>query len=99
MPLVTRCGDTFAGRVAASLLNAVGLPELVARGWENYFDLAKALATDRERLARLRAKLAANRAKAPLFDTARFTRDLERLYARIWQAHEEGSRVPIVLEP
>jgi len=99
VPLVTRTGDAFASRVASSLLQAVGLPELVTNDWRGYFELAKALASDSDRLARLRAQLAANRGSAPLFDTARFTHDLERLYARIWQSHLEGSRAPIVLEP
>ena len=99
VPLVTRRGDAFASRVAASLLTAVDLPELVTDDWDGYFTLAKALAADLERLAHMRARLAANRANGPLFDTQCFTRDLERLYERIWQAHRAGSREAIVLEP
>ncbi len=81
VPVATCLGDTFASRVAASLLRAVGLPELVAADPAGYEALALALAGDPARLAAIRATLAANRATAPLFDTARFTRDLEALYA------------------
>jgi protein O-GlcNAc transferase len=98
VPLVTRTGGTFASRVAASLLRAVGLPELVTRDRAEYFSVAKALALAPERLAALRRKLAVQRLAAPLFDTERFTRDLERLYERIWQQHARGARDMIRLE-
>lgn len=97
VPMLTRLGETFASRVAGSLLNAVGLPELVTQTWEQYFDLARALALDRGRLAGVREKLARQRLVAPLFDTVRFTRDLERLYDRMWQDHTDAKREPIVL--
>jgi predicted O-linked N-acetylglucosamine transferase (SPINDLY family) len=99
VPLVTLMDRTFASRVAASLLNAMGLPELVVHGWKDYFSLAKALALDPARLAAVRAKLAAARLTSPLFDTDRFTRDLERLYTRIWEQHRSGIRQTIVLPP
>jgi predicted O-linked N-acetylglucosamine transferase (SPINDLY family) len=99
VPLVTRMGETFASRVAASLLHAIGLPELVTTDWETYFSVARALASDRARLAALRQALSRNRATHPLFDTARFTRDLERLFTRMWQCHETGLREHIVLAP
>ena len=98
VPLVTRLGSTFASRVAASLLNAVEMPELVADGWDGYFALAKSLAMDPQRLSALRQKLVDSRRTAPLFDTKRFTRDLERLYRRIWLQHGQGTREPIVLD-
>jgi predicted O-linked N-acetylglucosamine transferase (SPINDLY family) len=81
VPVVTCLGDTFAGRVAASLVRAVGLSELVAADLAAYEALALALARDPSRLAALRAMLAANRTTAPLFDTRRFACDLEALYA------------------
>lgn len=99
VPLVTRMGDTFASRVAASMLHAVGLSELVTRDWEAYFALAKALANDPSRLVALRRKLLENRMNAPLFDTSGFTRDLERLYDRIWAQHARGVRQAIVMAP
>ena len=83
LPLVTKPGRNFVARVAASLLEAVDLPELIAASAEDYEALALALATDPARLAAIRARLAANRTTAPLFDTERFTRDIEDLFAAI----------------
>ncbi len=97
VPLITHMGETFASRVAGSLLHAVGLPELVTQTWDEYFDLARELAIDRERLAAVQVRLAGRRLTAPLFDTVRFTRDLERLYSQMWQDYREGKREPIVL--
>jgi predicted O-linked N-acetylglucosamine transferase (SPINDLY family) len=81
LPVLTRRGSAFAGRVAASLLTAVGLPELVAETAQEYEALALALARDPARLKSLRDRLSANRATAPLFDTPRLARDLETLIA------------------
>jgi len=80
LPIVTAKGNTFAGRVAASLLTNVGLPELITETLEDYEALALALATDPERLAKLRAKLARVRDTSALFDTLRFTRGLEAAF-------------------
>jgi protein O-GlcNAc transferase len=74
LPVLTCRGTAFAGRVAASMLTTSGLPELITETPEDYEAMALTLARDPARLNALRAKLAANRA---LFDTARFTRDLE----------------------
>ena len=90
VPLVTLMGETFASRVAASLLHAAGLPELVTRNAESYYDLALDLATRPARLAALRARLLAGRLESPLFDSERFTRDLERLLERIWLNYRSG---------
>ncbi len=83
LPLVTRMGRSFAARVAASLLHAVDLPELVTQSDEAYEELALALARDPTRLTALRARLAANRLTTPLFDTARFTRDIEAIFTEL----------------
>lgn len=83
LPVVTRIGETFASRVAASLLQAVGLPELVTDSSQAYEALILKLARDPDSLAALRRKLADNRSTAPLFDIARFTRDLEQAYEAI----------------
>jgi predicted O-linked N-acetylglucosamine transferase (SPINDLY family) len=80
LPVLTQMGEVFAGRVGASLLTAAGLPELITHSAEEYEATALALARDPARLKVLRDKLAANRATAPLFDTARFTRGLEAAY-------------------
>jgi protein O-GlcNAc transferase len=98
VPLVTLKGKTFASRVAASLLNAAGLPELSTTSWDEYFTLAKALALDAPRLEALRKRLLENRLSCPLFDTERFTRDLERLYLRMWEQHQAGTRRLVQLE-
>ena len=83
LPVLTCAQGSYAGRVAASLLTAIGMPELVTQTTEEYEALAIALAHDRQKLSALRAKLAANRLSTPLFDTPRFTRDLEDIYARL----------------
>jgi predicted O-linked N-acetylglucosamine transferase (SPINDLY family) len=85
LPVLTCAQGCFAGRVAASLLHAVGLPELIAPTPEAYEEMAVALARDPERLGVLKARLAANRAIAPLFDTPRFARDIEAIYEKLAQ--------------
>lgn len=88
VPLLTCLGTTFAGRVAASVLEAAGLPELIAGNLDEYEALALALATDPERLAALRARLAAQRETCPLFDIERYRRGLEAAYTLMWQRLE-----------
>jgi len=85
LPMLTRRGTAYAGRVAASMLTALDLPELVAETAQGYESLALVLARDPARLKGLRDRLAANRTTAPLFDTPRFTRDLEKIYLRLAQ--------------
>lgn len=88
LPLLTLIGDTFAGRVAASLLTAVGLPELITTTPQEYEELAIELATNPERLAMVKDKLASNRATAPLFDTRRYTRHIEAAYIAMYERHK-----------
>ena len=90
LPVLTCTGNAFHGRVAASLLHAVGLPELVTRSLTEYERLALALARDPARLAAIKAKLGRNRETEPLFDTTRFTRDLESAYITMWERHQNG---------
>ncbi len=90
LPVLTWPGETFASRVAASLLTAVGLPELVARDLAAYQREALRLVGDRDALAGLGHRLEANRTSHPLFDTPRFARNLERAYALMWEAYEAG---------
>jgi predicted O-linked N-acetylglucosamine transferase (SPINDLY family) len=96
VPLVTRCGETFAARVAASLLHAVGLPQLVCDDDEAYVALVIALAGDASRRAALRRHLDQGRSLFPLFDGGRFASDLEHLYRRMAQRHRDG-RPPAAL--
>jgi predicted O-linked N-acetylglucosamine transferase (SPINDLY family) len=84
VPVITCPGDTFASRVAGSQLNAIGLPELVTGSMGEYERLALRLAREPACLESLRQKLQQNRATAMLFDTGRYTRDLESAYLRMW---------------
>jgi len=90
LPVLTCPGNTFPGRVAASLLHAIGLPELVTGSLAEYETMAVALARNPDRLAAIRTKLAANRDHAALFDTARRTHDLEAAYQIAWERHQNG---------
>jgi predicted O-linked N-acetylglucosamine transferase (SPINDLY family) len=92
LPVVTCIGSTFAGRVAASLVRAVGLTDLVTRTLEEYEALALRLATDRSLLADVKATLARNRSSYPLFDTARLTRNLEAAYDTMWQRSQSAQK-------
>ena len=90
LPMVTCRGSSFAGRVATSLLEAAGLPELIASDHAEYEALALALALDRGRLAAIRARLARHRDTFPLFDTARLTRHLEQAYEIMCERYRSG---------
>ena len=83
-PVITCAAETFASRVAGSLLGAVGLQELVTSSLGEYESLAMQLAREPERLQRIREKLRANRLSAPLFDSRKFTRDLEAAFQEMW---------------
>jgi protein O-GlcNAc transferase len=85
LPVLTCAGNTFAGRVAGSLLTAVGLPELVTASLEEYERTALALARDARRLSELRTALQRNRDTSSLFDLPRMTRNIERAYLRMWE--------------
>ena len=99
VPMVARLGDTFAGRVSASVLQAAGLPELIAGSDEDYLALADTLAKDPGRCRALRDRLGAARASAPLFDTGRFGRDMGRLFRAMWRNHVSGRHAGIQLHP
>ena len=90
LPMVTTCGETFASRVAASLLHAVGLSELVADDLTQYEKIIRQLIAQPERLAWARATLAQQRQCSSLFDSAAFAMHIEALYQRMWQRHQAG---------
>jgi protein O-GlcNAc transferase len=90
LPLVTCRGESFPGRVGASLLNAVGLPELVASSLDEYEALILKLATDPSFLQSIRRKLEQNRFSYPLFDTDRFRRHIEAAYLTAWDIWQRG---------
>jgi len=88
LPVLTVRGETFAGRVAASLLAAIGLDDLIAPDLAAYEALALALASDPAKLAALRARLIQSRDSCALFDIQRFTRNLESLYRDLWRENQ-----------
>jgi len=90
LPVLTCVGNTFAGRVAGSLLSAVGLRELVTQTLHDYETLALKLARAPALLAEIRGRLERNRSAAPLFDLERFRRHLEAAYLRMWETAQRG---------
>lgn len=100
LPVLTCVGETFSGRVGASLLHAIGLPELITHSLEEYEAHAIKLANEPELLSEIRTKLADNRDTHPLFDCARFCRHLESAYdsmVNTWQAGKPP--MPIKVAP
>jgi protein O-GlcNAc transferase len=90
LPILTCKGTTFAARVAASLLNAANLPELVTQSLDEYACLAKRLACDPISLQTLKRKLADHRLTCALFDTHRFRHHIESAYSRMWARYQQG---------
>jgi protein O-GlcNAc transferase len=90
VPVLTRIGEAFASRVAASLLHAVGLPELITTTAEQYEAAAIGLAKDPERLARLKDKLNGNRLTASLFNSELLTQHLERAFVQMYERYQQG---------
>lgn len=97
VPIVTCIGETFASRVAASLLQSVGMPELITNSLEEYFSKILLLATNKNLLKTTREKLIASVPTADLFNTIEFTRDLERLYKTMLHNLIHNSIQPIAL--
>jgi predicted O-linked N-acetylglucosamine transferase (SPINDLY family) len=85
LPVLTCAGEGFASRVAASLLTAIGLPELIVSTADHYEELAVQLATDRQHLTEIKQRLAENRLTAPLFDTQRYTLQIEAAYTKLYE--------------
>lgn len=90
LPLLTCRGDTFAGRVAASLLQGLQLPELIATDGDDYERMAIALSQQPEQLAAIKAKLAANRLTTATFDTRSLTRDIEAAFQMMVDRRRSG---------
>lgn len=90
VPVITVTGETFASRVATSLVRAVGLPQLATASLEAYFELALHLANTPDTRQAMRQHLTSNPTALPLFDTPRFVRGLEALYQGMWQRHVAG---------
>jgi protein O-GlcNAc transferase len=90
LPVLTCRGLAFPGRVAASLLFAIGMPELVTQSPQAYEALALKLARAPELLQSLRHKLKQNRLTQPLFDAERFRRNIEHAYTTMWEISQRG---------
>jgi len=90
VPVLTRIGEAFAGRVAASILNAVGLPELVVETTQAYEELAIELATHPKKLIEIKKQLADNISTKPFFDTQRYTRNIETAYMTMYRRYQMG---------
>jgi predicted O-linked N-acetylglucosamine transferase (SPINDLY family) len=87
LPVLTCMGEAFASRVAASLLTAIGLPELITHTFDEYGTLAVALAQDPDRMRKIRQKLEHNRLTTPLFDTKLFTKNIENAYIQMYEQY------------
>ena len=90
LPVLTLMGESFASRVAASLLSAIELPELITNTQEEYETLAIELAKNTQKLAEIKRKLAENRLTTPLFDTPLFTQNLESAYIKMMDRYQAG---------
>jgi len=90
VPVLTCLGTTFAGRVAASLLRAVGLPQLITDSLDQYEAMALRIAREPATLAALKDAVARNRTSFPLFDTPRYTRHIEAAYIGMWERYQRG---------
>ena len=90
LPVLTMLGETFAGRVAASLLSAIDMPELIAKNLDEYEALAIDLAKNPEKLHALKEKLQKNRLTTPLFNTQLSTDQIESAYIKMYERYQAG---------
>ena len=90
LPVLTQLGETLAGRVAASLLTAIGLPELITQNQTEFEELAVDLAINPLKLKQIQGKLSKNRVSSPLFDASSFTRGMEEAFIKIYERHQAG---------
>jgi predicted O-linked N-acetylglucosamine transferase (SPINDLY family) len=87
LPVLTCMGESFASRVAASLLNAIELPELITTSQEQYEAKAIELAFNKEKLKAIKRKLERNKLNTPLFDTLKFTNHIEAAYVQMYERY------------
>ncbi len=99
LPVITKTGKGFASRVAGSLLNAIGLPELIAETEQDYEDLALELATNPVKLNKIRKKLVQNRLSYPLFDTIKYTHHLETAFQIAYDRYLKDQEVDNIFVP
>ena len=87
LPVVTRIGNSFASRVSASLLNAIGLPELISHSEKEFENLALELANDKDKLEKIKIKLEKNKISKSLFNTEIYTKNIESSYRTIYDRY------------
>jgi predicted O-linked N-acetylglucosamine transferase (SPINDLY family) len=90
LPVLTYFGSSAVSREAASVINAIKLPELITTNQEQYESLAIELATNPEKLKIIKDKLVSNLSTAPLYDTPLFTRHLESAYSMMYDRYQRG---------
>ena len=90
LPVLTRIGNSFASRVAASLLAAIDLSEMIVKTKKEYKDLAIEIANNKEKLKQIKNKLQKNILTKPLFNTKLFTKNIEELYSIMYQRYHSG---------
>ena len=90
LPVLTKLGSAYPSRMAASIVNAVNLPELITNSEKEYVSLAVEIANDPEKLKNIKEKLISNLSTAPLFNTKGFTKNLETAYKNIYKRHRQG---------
>jgi predicted O-linked N-acetylglucosamine transferase (SPINDLY family) len=93
LPVLTFIGETFASRVAASLLNALDLPELVMSSEKEYEETAIKFMNDLDYLSEIKEKIKKNKSKKPLFDTNLFTKNLEMSYIKMCERYENDKEL------
>ena len=91
LPVLTRAGEAFASRMASSLLHAIGLPELITSTQEGYEAMAVALASNPDRLKKIRLSLQQNRHSSILFNTQMFAHHIEKAYSQMYEKHQDNS--------
>ena len=99
LPVITKSGQSFAARVAGSLLTAIGLPELITKTEEEYEALALDLAKHPKRLSKIKAKLNKNRLTKPLFNTEQYTKYLETGYQLTYDRYFNGKEADHIFVP
>lgn len=92
VPVITKKGKHFVSRMTASSLDTIGLPDLIVNNLEEYEKLAVRLTKNRFELSNIQTILEKNRLTAPLFDTARFVKNLEAAYRQMWRTFVAGGR-------
>jgi predicted O-linked N-acetylglucosamine transferase (SPINDLY family) len=90
LPVLTLIGESFQARVCASLLTAIGIPELITHSLEQYKNVAIELANNRQKIIELKAKLKNNISTMPLFNTKLYTQNLEKAYKKMYEDYCSG---------